>query len=239
MSVAFVHKISTRYPTKGGASTFFLVMCSLFLLCNCNTPGTLSMEEQDDPRCGFFPMGAKCTPEYLSLWKDNRALGERLSSTMAKNEDLASSITGVEAQLTSCTGNYEALGNAFKESKSELSRLKNPYTFTQKDAYVGAGGAVLGTMGLWMCQKMLGTKKREERHKEMSEIKENLENLEKKTDFIDTLAKSTHEMALLTSKFAQNTDKKAEQAIEVASRAETASKAGVPTHIIPQQDNGR
>ena len=156
--VSVRRKVLTRYHTKSGASVYLLIMCSLFLLCNCNNPGTLSMAEQGEPQCGFFPMGAKCTPEYLNLWKDNRALGERLDSAMAENRDLGGSITNVQDQLASCTSNYEKLNQTFSSINGELSRLKNPYTFTQRDAYVGVGGAALGAMGLWVCQKMLGTK---------------------------------------------------------------------------------
>ena len=276
MGISFVNRVSTRYRVKSGERAYFLIVCILFLLCNCSNTGTLSMAEQDELQCGFFRSRAKCTPEYLSLWKDHGVLSERLNSTMAKNEELESTITGVKAQLASCTGNYEALGNAFENTKRDLAQLKNPYTFTQRDAYVGAGSAVVGATGLWMCQKILGTKKREEPHKRVLKLEEEVKTLRENLDITDKMAllaskeevkmlrenldttskmallaskeevrtlrenlDTTSKMAVLTSKVAQNAERKASTALEVASRAETASKAGASAHVIPQQNNGR
>ncbi len=244
MNVTSVRKISAQYHTKSGASAYLSIVCGLFLLCNCGNSSQLAMKEP--PKCNIFNVGKGfgCVP--TADYMDNHL--ELNSEVVSKSEELkyARSVLttcqehnkDITAELASCTGDYEKLNQTFNNLNQtfnnvngELSQLKNPYrpTFTQRDAYVGAGGAALGVAGLWVCQKMLGATKKPE---------ETIKRLEKKIKELEKGLDSTHTMAYKAAQTALAASNKAGKAMEVASRAETASKAGVSTHIIPQKDNG-
>lgn len=132
---------------------YFIAIWGIFLLCNCNASTELAVAEQEEPKCGFFPVGAKCTPEYQTLWGEHLREQTELQNCTSRIQQLEVASNEIKTNLT----DYVAKLNHYT---NEWPRFSNPdRPFTQRDVYVGASGMALGVMGLWIGQKVVGRKK--------------------------------------------------------------------------------
>jgi hypothetical protein len=205
------------------------VIWGTLLLFSCSNPSRLAITEQNRLNCRHtieVPVNmesVRCTRPFLDLQNTCEGLQQTCTS---ESEQLQKKLKHYEKLQQNCTSDIEQLQNNLTHYTEGFPRFNDPNRpMTQRDSYNLTAGVAIGVMGLWMCQKMLGSKRREEVKKE---VEKEVERLKKEMS-------KTKKIAILASEIAQSADKKAGQAMETASRAESRT-VETPAHVIPQHD---